>query len=74
MSTLEERFLLLTEKLEAQESVTEKLTRTLEQAMTKIEDQGQTIAAQGQTIEAQGQTIGEQGERIELLEGEVSGL
>ena len=69
-----EELISLRKLVEAQASATEKLTRSLEQALTKIEDQGQTIKSQGQTVGVLGQTIGVQGERIELLEGEVRGL
>eukprot|EP00519_Triparma_laevis_P015472 CAMPEP_0182494974 /NCGR_PEP_ID=MMETSP1321-20130603/3799_1 /TAXON_ID=91990 /ORGANISM="Bolidomonas sp., Strain RCC1657" /LENGTH=48 /DNA_ID= /DNA_START= /DNA_END= /DNA_ORIENTATION= len=41
--TIDERFLAISAQFEAQTSAMDKLTRSFEQAMTKIEDQGQTI-------------------------------
>eukprot|EP00519_Triparma_laevis_P013435 CAMPEP_0182491700 /NCGR_PEP_ID=MMETSP1321-20130603/1022_1 /TAXON_ID=91990 /ORGANISM="Bolidomonas sp., Strain RCC1657" /LENGTH=185 /DNA_ID=CAMNT_0024693995 /DNA_START=49 /DNA_END=603 /DNA_ORIENTATION=+ len=83
MSSLEERLLLLSEKLDAQISATEKLSRTLEQvkaeaAESKKElkqevEQVKADAAESQKaletkVEQQGQTIRAQGEKIEQLE------
>ncbi|GMH84543.1 hypothetical protein TrST_g1318 [Triparma strigata] len=76
MSTLEERFLLLSEKLETQENATEKLSRTLEQVKAEAAESKKEVeqvkadAAESQKaletkVKQQGQTIRSQGQTIQ---------
>ena len=78
MSTLEERSLLLLEKLEAQETATEKLSRTLEQvkadAAESKKEVGQVKADAAESKKALEAKVEQQGQKIQQLEGEVKDL
>ena len=62
-STIEERFLLLLAKLDAQTSSTEKLSRTLEQVKAEAAESQRALE----------EKVEQQGEKIQQLEGEVRG-
>eukprot|EP00519_Triparma_laevis_P015272 CAMPEP_0182495796 /NCGR_PEP_ID=MMETSP1321-20130603/4535_1 /TAXON_ID=91990 /ORGANISM="Bolidomonas sp., Strain RCC1657" /LENGTH=91 /DNA_ID=CAMNT_0024699249 /DNA_START=222 /DNA_END=497 /DNA_ORIENTATION=- len=64
MSALEEKFLLLSARLEAQESATEKLSRALEQVKADAAESKRALE----------EKIKQQEEKIEELDDDISGL
>ena len=53
MSTLEERFLLLSARLEAQESAAEKLSRTLEQVKAEAAESKKELKQEVEQVKAE---------------------